>query len=570
MRILNLNLVVLGGLAIACGGGASGGGPAQQGQPQPTGGSSSTGGTSGTGGSVVGTGGLAPTTTPPGRVTLHRLNAREYDNTIRDLIGLDLKTSASLEFPADEWGDGFDNDGDVLTTSALGAEKYLQSAQQVVDSALADAGARARILSCSLEGAGEAQCLSTTVDEFARRAFRRPVSAEELAPYLGLVQIAKGQGDSAERGLALSLAALLTSPDFLFRAEPDATPGVVRALNDYEIASRLSYFIWSSMPDEPLFQAASQGQLTQASGVATQVQRMLADPKAAAFSEVLAGQWMQAVALRYSEPDATIFPAWKLTLRAAMEQELEAFLEPIVKGTAPATDLLSANYTYVNQELATFYGLPNAASLGAQFQRVEVDPSKRGGVLRQGGFLVLTSHPDRNSPTKRGKWILDRLLCDPPPPPPATVPALDPNVPFEGTLRQRLDQLHKKAGATCAACHTITDPMGFALENYDAIGMWRDQDAGYPIDATGTMPGTGVPFNGAAEVTQAIVADARFPACVAKQLLTFALGRHVTDADGALIAQLGTQFTQGGSKLPQLAELIATSAPMMFRETEAQ
>jgi hypothetical protein len=569
MRILKLNLVLLAALGVACGSSPASG-PGGPGQQAGGGASMGGGGTNGTAGSVVGTGGLAPTATPAGRVTLHRLNAREYDNTIRDLVGLDLKTSASLEFPADEWGDGFDNDGDVLTTSSLGAEKYLQGAQLVVKSALADAGARAKLLTCSLDGATEAQCLSTTVTEFARRAFRRPVSAEELAPYLGLVQVAKGQGDSAEVGLGLALAALLASPDFLFRAEPDPAPGVVRALNGYEVASRLSYFLWSSMPDEALFQAASQGQLVQSAGVATQVQRMLADPKAAAFSEVLATQWMQTVALRYAEPNATIFPSWKPTLRAAMEQELRAFFEPIVKGAAPATDLLAASYTYVNKELATFYGLPNAASLSDQFQRVELAQSNRGGVLRQGSFLVLTSHPDRNSPTKRGKWILDRLLCDPPLPPPANVPALDPSVPFEGSLRQRLDQLHKKAGPACAGCHAVTDPMGFALENYDAIGLWRDMDGAYPIDASGTMPGSGVPFNGAAEVTQAIVADERFPACVAKQVLTFALGRHVTDADAPLIAELGVKFTQGGSKLPQLAELIATSVPMMFRETEAQ
>lgn len=569
MRSSKVNLVLVAALGIACGSSANGG----AGDPaQPSGGASTSGGTIGVGGSppLVGAGGLAPTATQPGRVTLHRLNAREYDNTIRDLVGLDLRTSASLEFPADEWGDGFDNDGDVLTVSSLATEKYLQSAQLVVKSALADSGARAKLLTCSLDAATEAACLSTTVGEFARRAFRRPVAAEELAPYLGLVQVAKGKGDSAEVGLGLALSALLTSPDFLFRPEPDPSPGVVRALSDFEVASRLSYFIWSSMPDEALFQAASQGQLVHAGGVAAQVQRMLADPKASAFSTVLAGQWMQTVALRYAEPDTSIFPSWKPTLRAAMEQELTSFLEPIVKGAAPATDLLAASYTYANKELATFYGLPDAASLTEQFQRVELDPSKRGGVLRQGSFLVLTSHPDRNSPTKRGKWILDRLLCEPPPPPPATVPALDPNVPFQGSLRQRFEQLHKNAGATCAGCHAVLDPMGFALENYDAIGLWRDMDGAYPIDATGKMPGTDVPFDGAAELTQAIVADARFPACVAKQVLTFALGRHVTAADAPLIAELGTKFTQGGSRLPQLAELIATSSPMMFRESEAQ
>jgi hypothetical protein len=323
------------------------------------------------------------------------------------------------------------------------------------------------------------------------------------------------------------------------------------------------------MPDETLFQAASTGTLVQPDVIASQVQRMLADPKALAFSEVLTRQWMQAVALDYAEPDVNLFPLWKETLRPAMEQELQSFLLPIVAGAVPASDLLSANYTYANRELAEFYGLPNAATLTDTFQRVDVDVNVRGGVLRQGSFLVLTSHPDRNSPTKRGKWILDRVLCSPPEPPPNTVPALDPNVPFEGSLRQRMETLHQAAGATCAGCHAIVDPMGFALEHYDAIGLWRETDNGYPIDATGLMPITDVPFDGAAQLTQAIAADPRFPACVAKQILTYALGRHTTQGDKALIDKLGSDFAASGSLLPKLVELVAQSPAMTSRETEA-
>lgn len=562
MRFLKLSVVLVAALAGACEGANTAQGPAA-----PTGGSAATGGSPAVGGSG-GVGGVGPNSASPGRVTLRRLNAREYDNTIRDLFGLDLKPSVSQQFPADEWGDGFDNDGDVLTTSALASEKYLQAAQGVVKAVLADPAAKQRLIPCAIET--DATCANSSLSELMRRAFRRPVTPDEVTQFLSLVDLAKSKGDSAEIGLGLAVAAVLVSPEFLFLVEPDAARNVVRPLTGFELASRLSYFLWSSMPDEALFQAAAQGQLSDPTQVAVQVKRLLADAKASAFSDVLASQWMQTVALQYAEPNAGIFPNWKTTMRPAFEQELRQFLTPIVKGQAPATDLLGANYTYANRELAEFYGLPNAATLGDAFVRVEVDPARRGGVLRQGSFLVLTSHPDRNAPTKRGKWILDRLLCDSPPPPPATVPALDPNVPFEGTLRQRLDALHKMAGPTCNACHAITDPMGFALENYDAIGQWRDMDGKYPVDASGTMPKTGVPFNGPAEVTQAILADARFPACVAKQLLTFALGRHVTATDQPLIAELGTQFTQGGAKLPELAELVAKSTPMMFRQTEAE
>ena len=525
-------------------------------------------GAGGASGGSTGAGGREPITA--GRVTLRRLNARAYDNTIRDLVGMDLKPSVSQQFPADEWGDGFDNDGDVLTTSSLSSEKYLAAAQLIATSALADPTAHATLVPCTLSGTTEKQCASSALTEFARRAFRRPVTADEVAPYLTLVDLAESKGDTAEVGLGLALAAVLTSPDFLFLVETNPTAGVTRPLTAFELASRLSYFLWSSMPDEALFQSANEGKLLETGEVVAQVKRMLADPKASAFADVLAREWMQTVALRYAEPSAALFPSWKEPLRADMEEELRLFLAPIVGGQAPVTDLLTADYTYANRELATFYGLPEAASLTEQFQRVPLDVTRRGGVLRQGSFLVLTSHPDRSSPTKRGKWILERLLCSPPPSPPANVPALDPNVPFEGSLRQRLEQLHEKAGPACSGCHTFIDPMGFALENYDAVGLWREMDGPYPIDATGTMPGTGVLFNGAAELGKALAADARFPACVAKQLLTLALGRHVTEGDRPLIESLGAQLARGGMKLPELAELVATSLPMMFRQTEAQ
>ena len=567
MRFLKVSLILpalLGLCVVGCG---SGDAPSSKGGQNPGSGGSAGGGGQGSGG----TAGTPPVTGlgSPGRVTFRRLNAREYDNTIRDLIGLDLKPSVTHEFPADEFGDGFDNDGDVLTTSQLSAEKYLEAAQDVIETAMADPTARATIMPCEPSGATEATCISSTVTEFARRAFRRPVPADELAPFLTLVDVAKGKGDTAEVGLKLVLEALLMAPDFLFMAEPDPTPSVVRALNDYELATRLSYFIWSSMPDETLFQAAAAGTLVQPAETVKQVQRMLADPKAIAFSDVLARQWMQTVALEVAEPSTTVFPMWNDGLKSAMDQELKSFLAPIVTGMTPVSDLLTANYTYANRALAEFYGLPNAAALTDAFVKVDLDVTRRGGVLRQGSFLVLTSHPDRNSPTKRGKWILDRILCNPPDPPPANVPALDTEVSFQGTMRQRLEQLHTSAGLACQGCHAVIDPMGFALENYDAVGLWREMDNGYPIDASGVMPITNVPFNGAAEVTAAIAADARFPACVAKQILTFAVGRHTTDDDRPLIDQLGVDFATAGSLMPKLVELVATSPAMTSRATEA-
>jgi hypothetical protein len=571
-------LSLLAAFVLGCGGAGEPGAAAEGGMgvAQAGGnGGGSTVGSAGTGGATAGESGivqLPPGEADPGRVTAHRLNAREYDNTIRDLVGLDLKPSAQFEFPADEWGDGFDNDADVLTVSPLSVEKYLAAAQSVIAQALdpANAVARQGILVCDPSDAANATCVDQILGAFARRAFRHPIEAGELVPYLTLVDLALTHGDDVERGLNNALAAMLVAPDFLYRIEPDPQADVIRALNGFELASRLSYFIWASMPDEELFAAAEQGALSTPDQIAAQVQRMLADAKSSAFLDVLVKQWMHTVELDFAEPDVRVFPSWQPSLEVSMEQETRAFLAPILAGEAPATDLLTANYSFVNQALAQYYGLPDATQIPAdQFVRVTLPDARRGGVLRQGSFLVLTSHPDTHSPTRRGKWILDRLLCRKPPPPPPDVPAFDPNVSSDGTLRQKLESLHQGAASSCAACHALIDPMGFALENYDGVGLWRDLDNGQPVDASGTMPETGVSFNGAAELSAAIAADPRFASCVSQQLLTYALGRHTTAADRSAIDALGQGFANGGYNLANLVTSVATSNAMTLRHSEA-
>jgi hypothetical protein len=507
---------------------------------------------------------------------MRRLNTIEYDNTVRDLLGLtftpDLRPSVKFQFPADEWGDGFFNDGDVLTSSPLTVEKYLASAQYAIDQAMDPAPAntaRARLLICDFKGAAEAACLPKIVGELARRAFRRPVTEDELKPYLGLVATAKMKGDSAEVGLKLALSALLVAPDFLFRIELDPTPGQKRALNDFELASRLSYFIWASMPDEELFSRAKEGTLSKPEEIGRQVKRMLSDGRASSFSTAMSEQWMLTLALAFAKPEKTVYPKWEDPLRDAMGAEVKAFLAPILAGEVAADELVTAKYVYANRALAQYYGLPGAATLPTdRFQKVAVADGRRGGVLRQGSFLVHTSHPDTHSPTIRGKFILDRLLCERVPPPPGNVPTFVPSAQPTGTLRQKLIKLHHGIGGACAGCHTIIDPMGFALENYDGSGSWRDMDNGLPVDATGTMPGTGVPFDGAAELSEAIAKDPRFPACLAKQVLTYATGRHLGEGDRPLIEDLGKRFAADGLKFPRLVELVATSPAMTHRQAE--
>lgn len=538
-------------------------------------GGASTAGNAGNAGTLTAGGGtiiLPPGEADPGRVTAHRLNAREYDNTIRDLVGLDLTPSQQFEFPEDEWGDGFNNDANVLTVSPLSIEKYLAAAQFVIAQALdpINAAARQRILLCDPNDAAATTCVTDIVAEFARRAFRRPLEVDEVTPYVGLVDLAIAQGDTVEVGLHSALSAVLVAPDFLYRVEPDPQPDVIRALNGFELASRLSYFVWASMPDEELFTAAAANGLGTPEQIKAQVQRMLADPKSSAFVDVMVEQWMQTIALDFVAPDASVFPNWPASLEVALEQEVRAFLAPILAGTVPATDLLTADYTYANAALGQYYGLPDATTLPFdELVRVTLPDNRRGGVLRMGSFLLLTSHPDTHSPTRRGKWILDRLLCRKPPPPPADVPLFDPNVSSDGTLRQKLEMLHQGAATSCATCHTLIDPMGFALENYDGVGLWRDMDNGLPVDASGIMPETGVPFNGAAELSVAIAADPRFASCVSQQMLTYALGRHTTAMDRALIDNLGMQLSTGGFNMAALVESVATSNAMILRHAEA-
>jgi hypothetical protein len=558
--------------SLACTGSVPGGrGAGGDGGNDETGG---TGGSSGRGGTGnMGTGGSPPTTFEPGRVTVRRLNRAEYDNTMRDLLGLDLKPAQMFEFPEDEWGDGFNNDADVLTVSPIGIEKFLTSAQFLIGKALdpapGNAAVRGKIMVCSPPMTAEAECGRRIVGDFAKRAFRRPVANDELTPFTGLIELAKSKGDTFETGIKLALSAILVSPDFLFRAEIDPTPGAKRALNDWELASRLSYFIWASMPDDALFKKAEEGTLKTQAEIAKQVARMLADPKAAGFTTAMVEQWMHTVDLGFAQPDNKFYPTWQQPLRAAMEQEVRAFIGPVLTGQAPAQDLLTGKYTYANQALAKFYGLPGADSLPTdRFQKVNLNDDRRGGVLRQGSFLVLTSHPDTHSPTRRGKWILERLLCVKPPPPPAMIPAFEPAMIKEGTLREKLESVHVSMGATCNGCHSIIDPMGFGLEHYDGVGLWRDVDNGKDVDATGVMPETGVKFDGAAEMSAAIAKDPRFPACMAKHVLTYALGRKMASTDQAAIDDLGKKFGSGGFKVPQLVELVAQSPLMTHRQAE--
>lgn len=481
----------------------------------------SSGGASFGGASSGGAVGLKPPT-DPGRVTLHRLNRAEYDNTVRDLFG--TTSTPAADFPIDDRGSGFDNMADLLTLSPLHLSVYNAAAKKLAAEALSNPTQRAAIVSCDLIAQGDG-CLRQVLNNFAYRAWRRPVTDAELDRLQAVAGVARANGDSVEVGLGLALRAVLLSPHFTFRVEldPDPSSSVPHALNPFELAARLSYFLWSSTPDDALLASAASGALSAPSTLVEQTQRLLADGRSRALVDNFAGQWLHLRAIDSAQPDPKLFPGVDATLLAAMRAETERLFRDIAFQSTPLVQLLTANYTYVNDRLATHYGLPAVGS--TELVRVDLSShAQRGGMLTQGGFLTLTSHVNRTSPVVRGKWVMDELLCATVPPPPPDVNLAAVAMAKEQGLTQRQALEKHRADPKCFTCHTLMDPIGLGLENYDAVGTYRDTDAGHPIDAAGQLP-NGQAFAGAKELARLIANNPEFLRCAAKKLYTYALGR---------------------------------------------
>src|SRR5439155_6786167 len=370
----------------------------------------------------------------PGRLTIRRLNRVEYNNTIRDLVGIDFH--AADDFPSDDVGYGFDNIGDVLSMAPILMEKYLDAAERIVAKAFETPQVRQRIMFRQPTEQTKIDCARQIIERFVFRAYRRPVKSEEVDRLVGLVRQAEAQGDSFDKGIQLALQAIFVSPHFLFRIELDSQPRneqAIHSVNDFELASRLSYFLWNSMPDDELFEQARQSKLHEEPVLETQVRRMLKDGKARALVESFAGQWLELRSLKAVTPDTALFPAFDEALRSAMLKESELFFEAVVKEDRSILDFLDADFTFLNERLARHYG--SGGVRGDQFQRVHLTSDQRGGILTQGSILTVTSNPTRTSPVRRGKWILENLLGMPPPPPPPHVPELKERKELIGTLR---------------------------------------------------------------------------------------------------------------------------------------
>ncbi|RPI64309.1 MAG: DUF1592 domain-containing protein [Lysobacterales bacterium] len=433
-----------------------------------------------------------------------------------------------------------------------------------------ETASRERIFSCRPEAGAEAAegeaCANEILSTLARRAYRRPVAADDVAPLLEFYR--DGAEHGFDLGIQLALKRLLVSPEFLFRVEQDpagASPGSVYAVPDLTLASRLSFFLWSSIPDDELLESAERGELRDPNVLTRQVQRMLADRRATAFVENFAGQWLYLRNLDAVVPVQSVFPDFDDTLRQGLKRETELFFGSIVQEDRSALDLLRADYTFVNERVARLYGLPNVK--GNHFRRVTLPAdSPRRGLLGHGSILTVTSYPDRTSPVVRGKWILENLLGVPPPPPPADVPELEETSDGGGTLSIRERLAAHRANPSCASCHALMDPLGFALENFNAVGVWRTiDDTGGPIDASGTLP-DGEEFSGPEEL-RAILVEQReaFARGVTAKLLTYALGRGLERYDTKTVRAIAGRLPAQDYRFSALVLEIVNSLPFQAR-----
>jgi hypothetical protein len=500
----------------------------------------------------------------PGRVTVRRLNHAEYNNTIRDL--LDVEGDFAAAFPSDDVGYGFDNIGDVLSMPPILMEKYLTSADKIIAKVMDKPEAKSRLFFCKPDGEKKAECTQKILERFASRAYRRPATEAEVKRLAGLVELAEKNGETYEAGIGLAVKAVLVSPNFLFRVERDPEPDnpkAVHAVNDYELASRLSYFLWSSMPDDELLNKARKGDLSKKEIVAAQAKRMLRDPKSKALTENFAGQWLQLRRLKTSMPDNKLFKDFNEPLRADMQKETELFFDYIVKEDRSVLEFLDSDYTFLNERMAKHYGVEGVQ--GNDFRKVKLSNDQRGGVLTQASILTITSNPTRTSPVKRGKWILENIFNAPPPPPPPDVPELSEKkaVVESASLRQRLEQ-HRK-NPNCAVCHDRMDPIGFGMENYDAVGAWRDKDGKFDIDPAGELP-DGKSFKSPKELKAILkTKDKEFRRCLADRLLTFALGRGLEASDKCCVDQIADDLGRNDYRFSSLVVSIVQSEPFRMR-----
>ena len=430
-----------------------------------------------------------------------------------------------------------------------------------------DTPSRRRIFTCRPGAAAAAgPCAREILSTLARRAWRRPVTAADLDVLLPFYEEGRAEG-GFERGVQRALERLLVSPEFLYRIERDprgVEPGVPYRVGGLELASRLSFFLWSSIPDDELLDRAIDGSLADPDVLDAQVRRMLADRRSRALVDNFAEQWLYLRDVEAKEPDPGFFPGFDENLRQAFERETELFIDSVLREDRGVADLLTADWTFVNERLAKHYGIPHV--YGSHFRRVPLDGTARRGLLGQGGVLTLTSYATRTSPVLRGKWILENLLASPPPPPPPDIPALAEKTDEGAALSMRAAMERHRANPACASCHAQMDPLGFALENFDAVGRWRARgESNEAIDASGVLP-DGTSFDGPEGMRRALLRDPeRFAATVTEKLLTYALGRNVESYDMPAVRAVVRAAEEDGYRFSSLVLGIVRSTPFQMR-----
>jgi len=527
----------------------------------PAGGNAANGGSGGNSGSP----GVAPMgcdgpAIQPGRTPLRRLNHSEYDATVRDLLAA---APQSQSFPPDEQGAGFSNNADALTVSSLLAEGYLNAAKGMATSAVAQLD---MLSSCDSVALGEAVCAERFVRDFGKKAFRRPLAEEEVTRYVALYKVGR-DGGTYQDGIATLLQAFLQSPHFLYRVEnapaAGASPSPVGA---YEMATRLSYFLWGSLPDAALFSAADTNGLSTPEQLTAQVQRMLQDARAKTSVATLHREWLELTSALEAPKAANLYPAWNPGLAADLFTESQLFIDDVFWNDGKVSSLLSSTSTFVNASLAGFYGVPVPSAPAANgFAKVSLAGLPRAGLLTQGTFLAAHAGPDQSSPVRRGKFLREQLFCQTVPPPPNDIVIMPPTYDPSSSTRERFVAHEKQP--ICVACHAQMDPLGFAFEGYDATGAFRTMDGPHPVDAHGSLAGTDVDgdFNDALGLIARLSTSKDVAACVAKQWFRFANGRTEDEHDSCVLGKLTQTLTQNQYDMRSLPLAIVLSDTFRYR-----
>lgn len=532
----------------------------------------------------------------PGAPVLRRLNRIEYNNTVADLFRLfrpprgranyfdpakgalpesirlvagDYQPNLLVDLPADDLAYGYNTVGEALSLPPFLVERYLRAAAQVVEKA--DAQIRGMLRAGSGADRDKARAF---LSSFAPRAYRRPTAPAEIDRLLAFYDQAAKDGEALENAIKVPLQAILVSPDFLLKVEKDGPrddPGGVRPLTGHELATRLSYFLWSTMPDEELSRLADQGKLQDVAVLEAQARRMLRSPKAKELSDTFAMQWLQLDALEAIMPDPVLFPVfYQGDMPRAMRIEAILLFETILVEDRTILDFLDADYTYVFPPLAKFYGIDaGGGKTKGDWRRVKLPDKRRGGVLTMAAVLAVTSSNTRTNPVKRGKWLLETILGAPPPPPLPGVGVIpDEPTPVDGpTVRRKLEQ--HRADPRCASCHKRIDPLGLALENYDPLGAWREKDGSTPVDASAVLP-DGTAVNGAAELKKLLLStkSGDFVRCLTEHLMTYALGRKVDLVDQASVKEIVQAAEKDGHRFSRLIVEIVKSYPFRHRRNK--